>query len=148
MKLQTRDKDKDKQASINVKSRMVLVEDRVAQELQEIKELQRKYDMVKVDVDKAKKFISDEASEDDLELLLENKIHPISDSLTSLRFKIEQYVKMTNPSVDIMLTGQNLAMKESFNFQRHDGTISVLEHEINTQIDEVLRSTKFSIMEK
>ena len=44
MKIQTRDKEKDKQSSISVKARIVLIEERIRKQLQELNTLQQKYD--------------------------------------------------------------------------------------------------------
>ena len=56
MKTQTKGKEKDKQSSISMKSRIIVIEERIRQEIRETEELQIKYATVQDNIEKMKRI--------------------------------------------------------------------------------------------
>lgn len=92
MKLLIRDKDKDKQASTSVKSRMIVIKDRIWHVLKEIEALQKKYDLVNLEIEESKHFISKITSAEELENMINSKLNPMSDSIQSLKYNLDQFL--------------------------------------------------------
>ncbi len=94
MKLHTRDKEKDRQASVNVKSRIIVIEERIKQQSHEFQELQDKYDLINLEVEKTKQDVCSGSNESNsLDFLLSQKMRPFRESISVIKSTFEYFLR-------------------------------------------------------
>ena len=149
MKVQTRDKDKDKQSSIGIKSRIIIMEERIEQQIQDINTLQQKYDTVKDDIEKMKEINKGKQFDDSNSIIAASRYKPLSDSIHSMNSSLDQFVKnCTNGSIHIetkdkVLPQQTMMTKGLTNEKSmHSKQIETLVKNANGSINGAIKELK------